>query len=155
MAIINLRKYYYPTYKKDTFIEVSDEVAEALLLMLRAENNYNQKRLYHKAYFSLDCEDGIENDALVWMQPSPEELFIQAEEQAHAELFIRRLEQALNCLTPIQANRVYAHFFLGKRYIEIARDEGVSSSVIGRSIIGAVDRLRRYFKQQKWEDFYL
>lgn len=40
MAIINLRKYYYPTYKKDTFIEVSDEVAEALLLMLRAENNY-------------------------------------------------------------------------------------------------------------------
>ena len=63
MAIINLRKYYYPTYKKDTFIEVSDEVAEALLLMLRAENNYAQKRLYHKAYFSLDCEDGIENDS--------------------------------------------------------------------------------------------
>ena len=62
MAIINLRKYYYPTYKKDTFIEVSDEVAEALLLMLRAENNYAQKRLYHKAYFSLDCEDGIENE---------------------------------------------------------------------------------------------
>lgn len=50
MAIINLRKYYYLTYKKDTFIEVSDEVAEALLLMLRAENNYERKRFYHNAF---------------------------------------------------------------------------------------------------------
>lgn len=48
MPIINLRKYYYPTYKTDTFIEVSDEVAEALLLMLRAENNYERKRRMRK-----------------------------------------------------------------------------------------------------------
>lgn len=155
MAIINLRKYYYPTYKTDTFIEVSDEVAEALLLMLRVENNYNQKRLYHKAYFSLDCEDGIENAAIGWAQPSPEELFIQAEEELHHMLFLKRLEQALTCLTPIQAYRIHAYYFLGKRYVEIARDEGVSSGVVSRSIRGAIDRLRRYFKQQKWEDFYL
>ena len=51
MPIINLKKYYYPTYKTDTFIEVSDEVAEALLLMLRAENNSKSKMFYHKAYF--------------------------------------------------------------------------------------------------------
>ena len=30
MAVINLRKYYYPAYTKDTFIEVPDEVAAVL-----------------------------------------------------------------------------------------------------------------------------
>ena len=30
MQTINLKKYYYPLFATDTFIEVSDEVAEAL-----------------------------------------------------------------------------------------------------------------------------
>ena len=29
MAIINLRKHYYPIYTKDTFIEVPDDVVSA------------------------------------------------------------------------------------------------------------------------------
>lgn len=64
MQTVNLKKYYYPLFTKDTFVEVSDEVAEALLLMHREENNRIRKMYYHKAYFSLDREDGIENDAL-------------------------------------------------------------------------------------------
>ena len=39
MQTVNLKKYYYPLFTKDTFVEVSDEVAEALLLMHREENN--------------------------------------------------------------------------------------------------------------------
>lgn len=155
MPIINLRKHYYPAYRKDTFIEVSDEVAEALLLMLRAENNYERKRNYHKAYFSLDCEDGIEYAAPSWAQPSAEELYLMAEEERHRKLFLRRLEIALPHLTPTQARRVYAHFFLGKRCSDIAREENILPCVVSRSISGAILRLRRYFKQQKWEDFYL
>lgn len=112
MAIINLRKYYYPTYKKDTFIEVSDEVAEALLLMLRAENNYAQKRLYHKAYFSLDCEDGIENDAIGWAQSSPEDYMIEWEEQAAHELLLEHLRESFSILTPKQARRLHARYLL-------------------------------------------
>ena len=61
MPIINLKKYYYPAYTKDTFVEVSDEVAEALLLMGREENARKSKIYYHKAYFSLDYGEGIEN----------------------------------------------------------------------------------------------
>ena len=30
MAIINLRKHYYPLYTKDTFMEVPDEVAAVM-----------------------------------------------------------------------------------------------------------------------------
>ena len=38
MKTINLRKLYFSQYHEDVFVEVSDEVAEALLLMKRAEN---------------------------------------------------------------------------------------------------------------------
>ena len=62
MQTINLKKYYYPLCRQDTYLTVSDEVAEALLLMRREENNHARKVWYHKAYFSMDCEDGIEND---------------------------------------------------------------------------------------------
>ena len=30
MAIVNLRKHYYPLYTKDTFVEVPDEVAAVM-----------------------------------------------------------------------------------------------------------------------------
>ena len=30
MQTVNLKKYYYPLFVKDTFVEVSDEVAEAM-----------------------------------------------------------------------------------------------------------------------------
>ena len=38
MELVNLKKYYPCLYTKDTLIEVSDEVAEALLFMQRQEN---------------------------------------------------------------------------------------------------------------------
>ena len=79
MTIINLKKYYYPLVKTDVFVEVPDEIADALLHLRREENNRKSKMFYHKAYFSLDCEDGIENYAIGWEQPSPEQLMIQAE----------------------------------------------------------------------------
>ena len=62
-------------------IEVSDEVAEALLLMRREENNRTRKIWYHKAYYSLDCEDGIENCAFDFTAKSPEEILLEQEEE--------------------------------------------------------------------------
>ena len=56
MPIINLRKYYYPTIRKNTFVEVSGEVAEALEEGLRIERRQEKKMLYHKV-FSMDTND--------------------------------------------------------------------------------------------------
>lgn len=72
MQTINLKKYYYPDYKTDTFLEVSDEGAEALLIAHRYEKSSHKKMVYHKAFYSLDCGDGIEDDCPDWAQPSPE-----------------------------------------------------------------------------------
>ena len=63
MAIINLRDFY-PYYTMDSFIEVPDEVAEAMAEFDRKEAAYRLRTYRHKAYYSLDREDGIEHSAL-------------------------------------------------------------------------------------------
>ena len=63
MAIINLRDFY-PYYTMDSFIEVPDEVAEAMAEFDRKEAAYRLRTYQHKAYYSLDREDGIEHSAL-------------------------------------------------------------------------------------------
>ena len=41
----------------------------------------------YKAFYSLDCNDGIENAAIGWAQPSPEDFLMEKEAQAeYAEL---------------------------------------------------------------------
>lgn len=59
MKTINLKKYYYPICKKDTFVEVPDEVAEAIVEESRAENANDAKQHYH--CYSLDASPGIEH----------------------------------------------------------------------------------------------
>lgn len=59
MQTVNLKKYYYPLFTKDTFVEVSDEVAEALLLMHREENNRIRKMYYHKYISPLTGRTGL------------------------------------------------------------------------------------------------
>ena len=52
MKTINLKKYYYPICKKDTFVEVPDEVADAIVEESRAEDANDAKQHYH--CYSLD-----------------------------------------------------------------------------------------------------
>ena len=143
MQIINLRKYYPYYYTKDVFMEVSDDVAEAMLLATRQENNYRQRTYRHKAYYSLDRGDGIENDALHFT-PSPEEIFLR-------KVSLEQLQEAIDHLPPIQMRRVYAHNILGMKKVEIARAEGVDSSSVCSTIQAGLRNLRRYFEKKKWK----
>ncbi len=109
MQTINL-KQYYPFCKEDIFVEVSDEIVEAFLLDKRAEAARERKMFRYKAFYSLDCNDGIENAAIGWAQPSPEDHLIEKEELAEYEELIRRLYEAISSLPPIQARRVHARY---------------------------------------------
>lgn len=153
MQTVNLKKYYYPLFTKDTFVEVSDEVAEALLLMHREENNRIRKMYYHKAYFSLDREDGIENDALCGFEKSPEEILMEQEEERFFLLTLERLEEALSYLTPTQARRIRARYLSGMAIQEIVASEGVSVSVVSESIRSGLKKLHTYFDKKKWREF--
>ena len=59
MTIINLRDFYY-WYTQDEYIEVSDDVAEALRASVRYEAAYTERARYNNAYYSLDSDDDIE-----------------------------------------------------------------------------------------------
>ena len=87
MTTINLKDFYY-WYIVDELVEVPDEVAEALMASRRDEASYQRRLTRNKAFYSLDCDDGIEYSACLH-EPSPQELLDRK------ELFFR-LWNALN-----------------------------------------------------------
>ncbi len=143
MQIINLRKQYPGLYTGDVFVEVSDEVAEAILLAIRQDNNYRRRTYYHKAYYSLDRGDGIEHDALHFT-PSPEEIFLR-------QVSLEQLQEAIDHLPSVQMRRVYAHYILGMKKVDIARAEGVCGSGVCATIKAGLRNLRRYFENKQWK----
>ena len=96
MTTINLKDFYY-WYLVDELVEVPDEVAQALLAGKRAEAAHTERVRYNKAYYSLDCDDGIEYSACLH-EPSPQEILDRK------ELFFR-LWNALNSLPETQGRR--------------------------------------------------
>ena len=91
MQTVNLKKYYYPLIREDVFVDVSDEVAECLLQLHREEERIRRKIRYHKAYYSLDYNDGIERAALDALFPSPEDIMLEQEEQRLKQLKLQRI----------------------------------------------------------------
>ena len=136
MTNINLKDFYY-WYIQDQFIEVADEVAEALTASRRQEAAYVERARYNKAYYSLDCDDGIEYSACQH-EPSPQELLDRK------ELFFR-LWNALNSLPEIQGRRIDAHIILGKSIKEIAEAEGVHEESVRQSIKRGLERMKKTF----------
>lgn len=148
MAIINLRKHYYPIYTKDTFVEVPDEVAEAMLETRRESWREDRKKHYYKVY-SLDASEGLENHAM-FLVLSPEDILVQAEDEAAHELLLEHLREAISHLSAIQQRRLHARYVLNKRYREIAEAEGVSGSVARDSVEAAIKKLKKQFAKNKW-----
>ena len=147
MAIINLRRYY-PHYPKDKFMDVPDEVAAALEEGRRAEHNQESKRTYHHVY-SIDCSPALENHTM-FLVLSPEELLVQDEDEAAAELVLANLAAAITQLSLIQARRLHARYVLKKKYREIAADEGVTGSCAAASVTSAITKLQKFFIKNGW-----
>ena len=64
MQKINLRDLYPDTYKTDVFVDVAEEVLAAIQGQQQNDAAYERRKFRHKAHYSLNREDGIENDAL-------------------------------------------------------------------------------------------
>ena len=74
MKKVNLRDFYPDYYKNDYIIDVPDEVLKAMEDADKAERAYNRRVYYHKAQYSLDRGDCIENEAALVVL-SPYELY--------------------------------------------------------------------------------
>ena len=138
MVKINLQNYY-PFYQYNCFIEVPEEVAEALQELDRQEIAYQRRMYRNKAHYSLDRGDGIERDIL-FVSLSPWEVY---ERKATYE----QLHAAIASLPDKQAKRVYAYYFLDMSKAAIAKAEGVNKSQVTRSINKALISIERYLKK--------
>lgn len=136
MTTINLRGYY-PWYIEDQFIEVHEEVAEALRSDKLYEAAHRRRVTRNKTQYSLDCDDGIEYSAC-FSEPTPQELL------ERKETFCR-LCRALNSLPEAQGRRIDARIILGKSVKEVAEAEGVSVRAVQDSIKRGLENMRRNF----------
>ena len=148
MKTINLR-WMYPHYRHDEFVDVTDEVWAAMYQAKREMENYERRKVYHRAYYSLDAYSWLENYALEHSK-SPEDILLEREEMTTRLYLIAALPVALAHATPTQARRVHARYMLGMKVKDIAAMEGITPSQAGKSIHAALRRLRRYFARQKW-----
>ena len=137
MTTINLRDYY-PFYTEDTFIDVSDEIATFLAEEKRLQTNYEQYIRDNKAFYSLDCGDGIEADALDRPE-QPDEAYERAE-------LARILDEALASLSEVQRRRIIEHILNGKSKTTIADMEGVNESVVRRALSRGFNKMKNFLE---------
>ena len=128
-------KHCFPVGRKATALLL----VLAILFSLALPAFAAQQNSYNKAYYSLDCDDGIEYSACLH-EPSPQELMDRK------ELFFR-LWNALNSLPEIQGRRVDAYLILGKSYRQIAREEGVDKSAVRHSVESGIKQMKKYLQE--------
>ena len=143
MKVINLR-LHYPYYEQDKLVEVSEEVFDVLCQSVREMRNYERRKRYHRAFYSLDAFEWTENYALEH-SPSPEQLVMLAEERAERDRLAAALRDALSYATPTQARRVCAYYPGGLTQQQIADRERVHNSNVCLSIRRGLCNLRRYY----------
>ena len=143
MKIINLR-LHYPHYQQDKLVEVSEEVFDVLCRSVREMRNYERRKRYHRAFYSLDAFEWTENYALEH-SPSQEQLIMLAEERVKRDRLAAALREALTYATPTQAWRVCAYYLDGLTQQEIADRERVHNSNVSLSIRRGLCNLRRYY----------
>ena len=128
----------YPWYVGEEYIEVSDEIAEAIKQFSKDEHRQYEKIRYHRAFYSLDAEDGIENHIL-FVSASPQELYERKVTQTE-------IYRAISQLPEKQARRIYARYFQDMRISEIAKIEGVDKSAVKRSIDSGLKQIEKILK---------
>ncbi len=138
MPKINLRDLYPDFYKADCIIEVPEEVLGVFVEHERREAAYRRRVYYHKAHYSLDREDGIEN-SIKFVSYSPHEIY-------ERKLTTQQLHAAIAALPDKQGKRVYAHYILGVSKTEIARAEGVDEKAIRGAIERGLKNMEHFLK---------
>ena len=103
------------------------------------EAAYRLRTYRHKAYYSLDRNDGIEHEAL-FVALSPHELY-------ERKVNMQELHAAISRLPDKQAKRIYAHFILGMTKKDIARAEGVHEKVVRVAIERGLRSLEKILKK--------
>ena len=141
MKTINLR-WIYPHYRQDEFVEVSDEVWEVMRQAQREMNNYERRKVYHRAYYSLDAYSWTENYALEHSR-SPEEILLEREDGPPICGCWPPCRRPCPMPLPPRPAASGAYYIAGISQPEISRREGVDSSKVSVAIRRGLRNMRR------------
>ena len=151
MVTINLRDIF-PEEKLDCLIEVPDgdeeafrmgltkEIADVYFTDQRKENAYQRRMYWNNSHYSIEQNDGIENDAISETADPVFKEFVD-------KLARQQILDAIGTLPEIQSRRIYAFYYLGMNMSEIAKKEGVNKSQVTRSIKKALENLKNILKK--------
>lgn len=137
MRKVNLREMY-PFFKTDVWVEVDDEVAQEMHQFDLNENAHKLRAYRHRACYSLDRNDGIEQEVL-FLSISPEDYY-------ERKLSNEQLYAAMCRLPEKSFRRIYAHFFLGMSKVAIAQAEQVDERAIRKSIKRGLKHMAQFLK---------
>lgn len=138
MKKISLGKYYY-FVKNDIQIEIDDDIFEIIELYRRKEHAYRERIRRNKAYYSLDCNDGIELSAIKKTK-TPEVIFFENEIKSI-------LYSAIEKLPKIQAERIILYYFQEMSYEEIAKLQNVHRTAVSKSIAIGLKNLKNILEK--------
>lgn len=138
MKRINLRDMY-PFIKTDIWINLEDEVVQEIRRFDLNENAYRLRTYRHRAFYSLNRNDGIEQDIL--------HTSISTEEQYERNLSNEQLYAAMCQLSEKSLRRIYAHFFLGMSKVAIAQAEQVDERAVRKSIERGLKQMGQILKK--------
>lgn len=138
MKKIMLNEEYY-WCSKDEYIEVSEEIALFFEKCKKKEHSEKEKIRRHKAYYSLDVDNGIEKQVL-HPPRTPEEIYIANEEEQERYMAIMQLPE-------VQMRRYYAYHYQELKMTEIAKIEGVSVKAISKTIDKAEKNIEKILQR--------
>ena len=105
---------------------------------------------------SLDVPVGEDGNGTVLADlqedPAAAHEFQQAEDEIYNEELHAALEEALNKLTPRQADIIRRHYFGGKSFTEIAREDGTTLNAARNHEVNAFVALRQNPALVRWHD---
>lgn len=136
---IDLHRYYPDKYKKNTYYDVPEEVAD-LLEKERKEENCSTSQYRYYVKYTLDLNDYISRTHLL-TNNTPETILKkleEAKEQKENEEIQKKNVEIIFCilgdLNPIAKKRFLEYALEDKKIVEIAKEENVNHSSISRSL---------------------
>lgn len=69
MITINLKDLYY-WCKEDVFVEITEEMLEAMKAADRQKSAYKRRTYRNKGHYTLDMGDGIANECVIKPEPA-------------------------------------------------------------------------------------
>ncbi|MBQ9944776.1 MAG: sigma-70 family RNA polymerase sigma factor [Clostridia bacterium] len=134
---INLKEHYF-FCDQDEYVDITEEIHQVIKEDERRENAYRFKQHYHHATYTLSRDDENHYSRI---QEGP-----LLEEEVEVRYINQKLHEALSLLTSTQLRRVYAHFYRGLTYEKIAKQEGVCSSAVKKSVKQALKKMKKLLK---------